>query len=205
MKTRKEGRPFILSAIGACFVTGMAGWYFLSTLFLVLALFFVLFFRDPEREVPPLPEAIVSPADGKVVVVKEDEDGTHLAIFMSLFNCHVNRAPMDGEVVEIRREKGGFKSANLPEASKNNRVIITFKSSTGEQFQVSLIAGMIARRIQCWASVGDRVSRGERIGMILFGSRVELDMPRDFARFVVKKGENVKAGESIVAMMEEKS
>jgi phosphatidylserine decarboxylase len=203
MSTRKEGRPFILSTIGACFLAGLAGWYFISTLFVVLALFFVLFFRDPQRDIPPLKEAVLSPADGKVVVVRDDQDGMHLAIFMSLFDCHVNRAPLEGEVVDVRRESGGFKSANLPDASKNNRVIITFKGENGEVFRVSLIAGMVARRIKSWVSVGDKVRRGEKIGMILFGSRVEVDMPANLCNFVVREGEKVKAGESIIGMMED--
>ncbi len=205
MKTRREGTPFILGAVGAGFLTGVLGWYFVSALFVSLALFFVLFFRDPDRVVPPLNHAVVSPADGKVVDVRDGSEGMHLAIFMSIFDCHVNRAPLDAEVVEIRRESGGFKSANLPEASKNNRVVITFRTDSGDTFEVSQIAGMVARRIQCWLSVGDRVKRGDRIGMILFGSRVELDMPSGFCDLTVEVGKKVKAGESIVAVREEES
>ncbi len=199
MKTRKEGTPFTAGALGLGLVSGMAGWHFVSFLFVSLALFFVLFFRDPDRDVPDLPGVVVSPADGKVVEASEDQEGMHLAVFMSLFDCHVNRAPMDGEVVEIRRFSGGFKSANLSQASKNNRVVITFKTEDGEIFKVSQIAGMVARRIRCWLSVGDKVKRGERIGMIVFGSRVEVDMPGGFSRFSVRVGESLKAGESVVA------
>ncbi len=198
MKTRKEGAPFILAAVGTGFVAGVAGWHFTATLFVAIALFFVLFFRDPDRQVPPVPGTLVSPADGKVVVAEDGPDGMNLAIFMSIFDCHVNRAPASGEVVEIRRERGGFASANLPQAAKNNRVVIVFKTDGGETFTLSQISGMVARRIRCWLSVGDRVEEGERIGMIVFGSRVELAMPQGFCMLTVKKGDNVKAGESVI-------
>ncbi len=198
MNTRKEGAPFILAAVGLGFVAGMAGWHFMATLLVAAALFLVLFFRDPHRDVPPISNALVSPADGKVVVAEDGQEGMRLAIFMSIFDCHVNRAPIKGEVVEIRRERGGFASANLPQAAKNNRVVIVFKTDTGETFTLSQISGMVARRIRCWLSVGDVVDGGERIGMIVFGSRVELEMPAGFCQFTVKQGDKVKAGESII-------
>ena len=195
MRVRSEGNPFIAGALLLVLVMGVLGWPFLAVLMALAALLLVMFFRDPERVGPQISGVMLSPADGRVV---EAEDGRHLAIFMTLFNCHVNRAPVPGEVVEVVHSHGTFRAANRPEARQNERNAITLRSG-GSDIKVTQIAGLVARRIVCWVREGDRVESGERIGMILFGSRVEVEMPGDRWRLMVSKGDKVKAGETVVA------
>jgi len=158
----------------------------------IVFLFLVVFFRDPER-VPG--RGIVSPADGRVL--EADAAKGRLVIFMGLTNVHVNRAPFDGRIAEIARTPGRHAPAYRPEARENERVETVLVSALGT-FHVVQVAGTIARRIVPYRQEGDRVKKGQRIGMIRFGSRLELTLPKG-VRLVVRAGDRVRAGESTVA------
>ncbi len=194
MSVRPEGSPFIGGGLVLVMVMGLLGLPALAALVALAVVFLLKFFGDPQREGPRGDGLLISPADGRVVEVG---DG-HLAIFMSLFDCHVNRAPVDGEVVGITHTPGGYRPANSPQAKENERSTITFSTPKGE-VKMSQVAGMVARRILCWVKPGQRVKQGEKVGMILFGSRVEIEVPPQSWRFLVPPGGKVKAGETIVA------
>jgi len=158
-----------------------------------IAFFFLLvFFRDPDRVPGP---GIVSPADGKVL--EADPDTGRLTVFMALTDVHVNRAPLDGRVVDVVRTSGAHAPAYRPEARRNERVETLLETAVGP-IRVAQIAGTIARRIVPYRREGDRVKKGQRIGMIRFGSRVEMTLPKR-ARFIVDVGDRVRAGETTVA------
>jgi phosphatidylserine decarboxylase len=161
-----------------------------------------LFFRDPERKIPSEEGLIVAPADGKVVEVipGTPQQGGHIAIFLSLFNVHVNRSPVDGRVESVKYTSGLFKPAFAGDAGSVNERNTLQVSGPGGTFGVSQIAGLIARRIRCFKSAGDVVARGERIGYIAFGSRTELALPPG-ADIKVKVGDVVRGGETIVAKL----
>lgn len=177
------------------------------------ALLFVLaFFRDPERRVPPERMALLAPADGRVAEVTEAKDSQYfegralkIGIFMSLFNVHVNRSPAGGEVLFVDHRKGKFLSALNPRASRENECCtIGLRGWNGTLIVVRQIAGVIARRIVCRASKGDRLEKGERFGMIKFGSRVEVIIPlEELFECRVKTGDKVKAGLTILGIWKE--
>jgi phosphatidylserine decarboxylase len=169
-----------------------------------LAAFVAFFFRNPDRAVPTGPQLVVSPADGKVVrVVPLDEfDGTagghSISIFLSVFDVHVNRAPIGGQLEGLAYKRGRFKAAFDDEASRvNEQNILTFRGDRGAVL-VRQIAGLIARRVVCWKQPGDSVARGEVFGLIRFGSRVDVVLPVS-ARVRVKVGDRVKGGSSVLA------
>ncbi len=172
------------------------GLYFLTTLFFSLSLFFVGFFRDPDRDVVFSPEFVLSPADGRVMEVEETPDGLKVSIFMSVFDCHVNRSPHTGVVERIWREGKGFRAAFLGSADTNVKNVILLRTVHGTM-KIEQITGLIARRILCWVREGERVEAGQRIGMITFGSRVNLHLPGRWELFV-SKGTKVRAGESVI-------
>ena len=170
---------------------------------ILCAMFTLFFFRDPVRKIPEDAYAIVSPADGVVVAIDEFESapigkGQRLAIFMSPLNVHINRAPTDGEVVSLQRFPGKFYKAFDERASlENERVDILLSTSRGN-IVVKQIAGIIARRIVCRAKVGDTLRKGQKYGIIHFGSRVEIVLPKN-ADFLVGIGDKVFGGETIIA------
>jgi phosphatidylserine decarboxylase len=163
------------------------------------------FFRDPERVTPQVPDAVVAPADGQIIFAEKayedrflNKETLKISIFMNVFNVHVNRIPCSGEVETIHYEKGTFLAANLDKASKNNEHnAIVLRIPGGEKIVFIQIAGLVARRIDCWVQPGESVRRGERFGMIRFGSRLDVFVPTD-SRLAVDKGQRVKAGESII-------
>ncbi|MCD6594602.1 phosphatidylserine decarboxylase family protein [bacterium] len=175
-------------------IAGISGLFLLFTAF---------FFRDPERKIPDGNDIIVSPADGVIVDisdVRDDDIGDckNVAIFMSLANVHINRAPLDGDVIEVKHFDGKFKKAFLSEASlENERVEMLIETEFGK-IRVKQIAGIIARRIICRAKVGDSLHKGQKYGIIHFGSRVELILSQS-ANIFVSNGQKVVAGETIVA------
>lgn len=187
---------FALAVIGAgtAWLTGVA---WAGAPCYVLALFCLWFFRDPEREIPSGPVA-VSPADGKVVRIRRTAQGTQLCIFLNVFDVHVNRAPIAGKVVGVEYNKGKFLVASKDEASyENERNTMTVEGGEST-VRFSQIAGLIARRIVCTKKPGDYVTMGERIGLIKFGSRVDVDFGPEW-EIAVREGERVSAGSSIIA------
>ncbi len=171
--------------------------------FLLVSGFVACFFRDPERKIPADPNAIVSPADGKIILLEQDEQGTALSIFLSVFDVHVNRAPVNGLILSQEYRPGRFRIACDSRASiENEQVVMTI----GERrtITLSLIAGILARRIQLWKKKGDQVRKGDKIGFIRFGSRVDVFLPADCQPFV-DKGDRVCGGTSIIAYWKEVS
>lgn len=203
-----EGYPFIVPPAALTVVFAYAGLFWLTTLCSVLTLFVVWFFRNPDRAAPSGKGVFVSPADGRVLKVEDVPRGENLtgpfrkvSIFMNVFDVHVNRAPCSGTVTAIRHRKGRFLSANLDKASElNEKNTVVIRREEGEDVLVSQIAGLIARRIVCWVGEGVHVERGDRIGMIRFGSRVEVFLPQD-AKVSVEAGTRVKAGETIIGWL----
>ncbi len=168
--------------------------------------FILYFFRDPERPLPVEQNALVAPADGTVLEIEKlgpsqsplEVETIKVSIFMSLFNVHVNRSPAEGIVENIAYEPGRFLSANLDKASalnEKNRIFL-HNPSVGRIVLIQ-IAGLIARRIVCWISKGQRLSKGQRVGLIRFGSRVEVFLP-SVCKIVVEAGQKVRAGQSII-------
>jgi phosphatidylserine decarboxylase len=174
-----------------------------GVVFLAAALLVLNFFRDPEREIPCDPQAIVSPADGRVVqIVEEQIDGRRmkrLSIFMSPLNVHVNRAPISGLIRSVKYRPGVFHIASLPDASVDNEQnLFTIEGQQGT-VHVRQIAGALARRIVFWKKPGDMLERGERVGLIKFGSRVDL-LAEAATEWRVKTGDHVRAGSTILGI-----
>lgn len=165
--------------------------------FYVLAIFCLWFFRDPEREIPA-GDVAVSPADGKVVLTRREDDGrTRVAIFLNVFDVHVNRSPIAGTVKEVRYRPGKFLVASKDEASIQNEQNTLVVEGDGTTIEFSQIAGLIARRIVCYKRPGDTVEKGERIGLIQFGSRVDILFGPEW-ELAVKVGQRVEAGSTVV-------
>jgi len=170
-----------------------------------LTLFVIYFFRDPERGGPPGDNAILSPADGKVIQVQPcvEERFLHgpaikISVFMSLFNVHVNRNPLSGRIVDSAYSPGKFLRADLDRASAaNEQNALLVETAEGTRLMVVQIAGLIARRIVCWVKKGDSVVRGQRFGLIRFGSRLDIYLPRD-TQLQVRVGQKALAGQTIL-------
>jgi phosphatidylserine decarboxylase len=198
-----EGLPFIIPLAIATLLAFLAGFRGISLILLLTTLFVVWFFRNPRRQVPEKEGLVISPADGKVIRIEEttceERPGLQfqkISIFMNVFNVHVNRIPFSGEVLFIRYRKGKFLSANLDKASVlNERNTILLRTADGQEIITVQIAGLIARRIVCWLKEGMQATRGERFGLIRFGSRVEVFLPPG-STLLVKVGEKVRAGET---------
>jgi phosphatidylserine decarboxylase len=195
------GLGFVIVAVIVWFATHLA---WLVILPLVLAWFFMWFFRDPSRTVPTGAGLIVSPGDGKVEEVEwiEFPDGGRLrvTIFLNVFNVHVNRVPVGGVVVLAEHHKGLFLNAMKPESAIHNEQTLITIDAGGYTVSFKQIAGLLARRIICNLKVGDRVERGQRMGLIKFGSRVDVLMPAETTP-KVKVGDHVKGGSSILGQL----
>ncbi len=200
-----EGLPFIFFTTIATLTFAVLDCWFMATLLLV-ALFLVLnFFRDPERVIPQEPGVAVSPADGKVIKVETmrdpmtGEDRVTVCVFMNVFNVHVNRLPVAGRIARISYFGGKFLNASFDKASVDNeRNALLVEDADGTTWTVVQIAGLIARRIICWSEEGDSLKRGQRFGLIKFGSRVDLYLPAGYEP-TVRIGEKVFAGQSVLA------
>src|SRR6202521_3593397 len=185
----KEGYYFGVPPLalgGVCFILQ---WYVTSAALVSLALFIFSFFRDPERVIPSEPGAVVSPGDGRVVVVTEEENagrpGKRVSIFLAVWNVHVNRSPATGTIKKMEYRPGKFLAAMRERASvENEQNVFTLSTDAGEMV-FKQIAGLIARRVVSWKKAGDEVSRGERIGLVRFGSRVDVWVPQQ-AQILVK-------------------
>ncbi|MGA1845848.1 phosphatidylserine decarboxylase family protein [Deferribacter abyssi] len=203
----KEGFPFILTAVVAFLVVLVISKQLLLLMIIILLALFVWFFRDPERDIPPFEGIVVSPADGKVVDISEEkvdeQEFKKISIFMNVFDVHVNRVPLTGEVVSVEHKPGKFLAANRPESSiENEQNIIKIITEYGNVI-VKQVAGLVARRTVSYLNTGDKVLIGERLGIIKFSSRVDLYLPMN-AHVVVELNDRVKAGESIIARFESK-
>jgi phosphatidylserine decarboxylase len=177
-------------------------WNWLGAVLLVLSAFVLFFFRDPERTPPSDPDVIVSPADGRVMEIVEethgDIPGRRISVFLSIFDVHVNRAPVAGRIAAMEYRKGSFNAAMRGRASEENEQNVIHVSSERGEIVFKQIAGWVARRILCWKAVGDSVTRGERVGMIRFGSRVDIWLP-DRVEILVRPGQHVAGGSSVLA------
>lgn len=202
----REGYAFIAMAAAITVLATAAGWSILAGLALVATLFLVNFFRDPDRLTPPGDHLVTAPADGKVVAVldsvREDRflkrDCRRVSIFMSPIDVHVNRVPIDGTVVEVVHKSGHFHAAYLDKSSElNEQNAVLLEDARGERVLFVQIAGQLVRRIVCRLRPGDRVHRGERYGMIMFGSRVDLYLPPSI-ELSVKVGDHVTAATSVI-------
>jgi phosphatidylserine decarboxylase len=186
---------------GAVVVSSLLSWPF-GLPFYVLAAFCLYFFRDPEREIPAGPVA-VAPADGKVVAIKSEESGKNrISIFLNIFDVHVNRSPVAGKISCVTYKKGQFLVASKEDASHSNEqnIITVDGKIEGQATRVvfTQIAGLIARRIVCYKRAGDLVGAGERVGLIKFGSRVDVFLGPEW-EIAVRLGERVAAGSSVIA------
>ena len=206
-KLHKEGYKFLAISILLTLIIWVFS-NFIATLMVLVTVWVYYFFRDPDRISINDNNYLVSPADGLVTDISEingpeelgleNEKFTRISIFMNIFNCHVNRTPIEGMIEEIYYKPGKFLNASLDKASKENeRNYYKIKSINGENIIIVQIAGLIARRIVCEASKDQKVIQGERIGMIRFGSRVDLFFKNK--KVITKKGQNVVAGESLLA------
>lgn len=199
----RDGYPVILAGVGLTALFSGFGLPLLALVFLLGTGFAVWFFRDPERPIPTDEAAIVSPADGKVVRIapldpSDPRAGTSLSIFLSPLDVHVNRSPIAGRITEVQHRTGSFRPAMRAEASVVNEQTLITISGERAQVIVKQIAGILARRIVCWKRVGETVQKGERIGLIKFGSRADVILPPE-TEIVVRPGDRVRAGSSIIA------
>ncbi len=203
----REGWPFIaLALVVAIAVQVYAGWTWALFPWIVVV-FMIQFFRDPPRVIPSDLAAVISPADGRVVCIERardpylDRDALKISVFMNVFNAHSNRSPVDGEVRNTWYFSGSFLNAALSKASlENERAVLWIKTPSGADVTCVQVAGLVARRILCYAKTGDALTRGQRFGFIRFGSRVDLYLPLNATpRAVV--GDKVYATESVLAVL----
>jgi phosphatidylserine decarboxylase len=197
MSIRSAALPYVLPAAVAAAVVGAAGYLWLALGLAALAFSLGAFFRDPSRRSDSPPECVLSPADGRVVGVTTDSGGVEIAIFLSVFNVHVTRAPMDGDLIEWERIVGGYAMAFRESATHNARHRVVFDTPRGK-VELSLIAGAVARRVVPFVFPPTSLLRGQRIALIKFGSRAELRLPPGHVA-VVSVGDRVRAGETILA------
>ena len=201
----RDGYFYALALFAAAVVLGWLtrpAWAIIPGL---LAIFFLWFFRDPERAIPQEAGAVVSPGDGRVTdistVTVGNEKQMRVSIFLSVFDVHVNRSPIGGVVRDVRYQRGQFMNAmNAVSAEKNEQNIVTLEDQH-QKIVFKQIAGLLARRIVFYPKVGDRLERGQRVGLIKFGSRVDLLLDAS-ARLSVKVGDRVKGGASVLAYLE---
>jgi len=194
----KEGVPYIILFLIPAAVFALLGWWVASFCSLLLAAFMAFFFRDPERDCPADDKLIISPADGRVVMVTKVEPDrktspTQISIFLSPMNVHINRSPIAGEIVEVIYKPGAFHVASRDIASvENEQNIVTIR---GRYITVAFrqIAGVLARRVVLWKKQGDHVNLGERVGLMKFSSRMDVIVP-DEVEVLVRKGDRVVGG-----------
>ena len=200
----REGWPFLaIAVIVSAVATVFCGIW--STPLWIIAVFVLQFFRDPARVIPQQANAVLSPADGRIVVVEKTQDpyagreALKISVFMNVFNVHSNRAPVDGKIDKVEYFPGKFVNADLDKASiENERNALVITASGGQVVTCVQVAGLIARRILCYVKAGDSLSRGQRYGFIRFGSRVDVYLPLTATPKVVV-GDKVSATETILA------
>jgi len=203
-----DGMRFIIPLAVISVLLWSLGFMVWAGMFTFLTLFVIYFFRDPERAIPPGEKAILSPADGKVVQVQTcveerflKRPAIKLSVFMSIFNVHVNRNPLTGRIIDSAYARGKFIRADLDQASASNEQnALLVENAEGVRLLVVQIAGLIARRIICWVKKGDRVEKGQRFGLICFGSRLDIYLPENTA-LQVRLGEKTLAGQTILGYL----
>jgi len=205
----REGMPFILMGILLTAIFSVLDWPAFAIFLGFVTLFVIYFFRDPGRTCSCPADGVVSPADGRIIKIQEIEDETNplgepailISIFMNLFSVHVNRVPVSGVIEQINYYPGKFFSANLDKASASNeRNCLILKALSSRRIAVTQIAGLVARRIVCWAGKGDRFETGQRFGLIRFGSRLDLHLPRN-SEVTARMGQKVKAGKTVIGRL----
>jgi len=204
----REGIPFIFTLGLAAVALTWMGFKGVAAMVFAAMLFVAFFFRNPERTIPGEEGLIVSPADGRVLKIEDVQfdgllKGPHrkVSIFMNVFNVHVNRVPCSGRVEKIEYHTGKFLSADLDKASADNeKNTVLIRTAEGKSFLTIQIAGLIARRIVCWIGEGVEVVRGQRFGLICFGSRLEVVLPLD-SKILVQAGQKVRAGETPLGVL----
>jgi len=200
-----EGWPFILVPAAAACILAFTGWWAVAVALGLVALACLAFFRDPERTAPLAPGLVLAPADGRVMRIDEVEDpwvgrAVRASIFLSPLDVHVNRSPMAGRVESVRYEAGRFMAAYRDEASELNERCTISLEGDATRIGVKQIAGVLARRIVCRVRVGDKLAAGERFGLIRFGSRTDLVVPRS-TEMRVKTGDRVRGGETVMGVL----
>ena len=203
----KEGWPFIGIAVFLALFIHFLGGFGWALPFYIIAIFVVQFFRDPARDIPSAPNAVLSPADGRVIVVAKvyddyaEREALKISVFMNVFNVHSNRLPVDGTAVKAQYFPGKFFNADLAKASEQNeRNALVLTTPDGQTVTSVQVAGLIARRILCYVGVGHVGKRGERYGFIRFGSRVDVYLPL-YAMPKVAIGDKVSASSTILAIL----
>ncbi len=201
----KEGIPFIGAAVGATLLAGWLGWMVAAVGAAFLTLFVSWFFRNPSRVVPQGSRLVVASGDGKVVAIEEEfeprfikDRSIRISIFLNVFDVHINRVPCEGVIEDVQYQPGLFLVASKPDATlRNEQNALMIRTAQGPKVLCVQVAGLIARRIVCWISPGDRAVRGERFGLIRFGSRMDTFLPIGTA-VRVAVGDRVKGGETIL-------
>ena len=203
----REGRWHIALAAGAAVAVHYFAGPAWAAPFWVVLVFILQFFRDPPRQIPDAPDAIICPADGKVIALGVVEDpylkrpARRVSVFMNVFNVHSNRSPVAGKIMERWYRPGKFVNAALDKASLDNeRNALWIRTDGGQDVVVVQVAGLIARRILCYVQPGERIARGERYGFIRFGSRVDVYLPLE-ARLEVSLGDSVKGAADVIARL----
>ena len=204
----REGLPFIIPLGIFTLIFSIVDIIWAASIFFIATCFVAWFFRNPERECPEGEKSVISPADGEVIKIENSIESDFLdgpmqkiSVFMNVFDVHVNRLPYSGTVAHIQYNKGKFFSANLDKASElNERNSILIETDDGNKILTVQIAGLIARRIECWVKEGMQVRKGERFGLIRFGSRLEVFLPPD-AIISVRVGDRVRAGETLIGWL----
>lgn len=198
----KEAYRFAIPPIAIGVICIFLSWKWPAGIFIFLGLFVFYFFRDPERVIPSGPGVVVSPADGRIVeIVDEPLDliaGHRISIFLSIWNVHVQRAPVAGKIANVVYRPGKFMGAFRSRASRENEQNVIYIHTPQGAMVFKQIAGAIARRVLCWKSPGEEVALGQRVGLIRFGSRVDIWLPMD-AEIIAKRGQNVAGGASVIA------
>jgi len=199
----KDGLKFAIPPIVLGLLALVLEWKSIGAILVFVGAFVLYFFRDPDRAIPSNPGVVVSPADGRVVeIVSEQFDGRpghRISIFLSVWDVHVNRAPVEGQIKQIEYRPGHFYAALRARASEDNEQNVIRISTPNGEMAFKQIAGWIARRVICWKEKGNRVARGERVGMIRFGSRVDVWLPPE-AQVAVERGQHVAGGSSVLAL-----
>jgi phosphatidylserine decarboxylase len=197
MQIRSEALPYVLPPAVVAAAAAATGAPLVTLAAILLALAMGSFFRDPRRSVDAAPNAVLAPADGRILDVQSNDRELEITIFLAIWNVHVTRSPVSGQLLTCERFSGGYEAAYKPSASNNARCAVSIDSPFGP-IVVTMISGAVARRIHTWVGPGDRLERGQRIGLIRFGSRTEIVLPPG-SEPRVSIGEHVRAGETIIA------